>query len=399
VTLVSGPIRVLHVITRMNVAGAQENTMLSCALMDRSRFASTLLTGPETGGQGSLLDECRARGVALAIEPDLVRAPHPLRDGRAIGKLQRVMREGRFDVVHTHTSKAGILGRWAARRARVPVIIHTAHGWAFTRRDAPIVREFWVALERRFARDCDAIVVVGREDQELALSLGVGRPDQYRLIRSGVELEAYRDPALARGAARESLGLASTSFVVGSVGRLTRQKAPLDLLAAFVELHREVPTAELVLVGEGPLRGEVEQAIAHANLQSRVHLLGLRRDIAAILRACDVFALASHWEGLPRVVPQAMAAGLAVVATRTGGIDDAVRDGETGWLVSPGDTRALTARLLELARWPEKRRAMGACASERVEEFSARRMVDELAALYTEIVARKGRAGERQPVR
>jgi glycosyltransferase involved in cell wall biosynthesis len=172
---------------------------------------------------------------------------------------------------------------------------------------------------------------------------------------------------------------------------LTRQKAPLDLIAAFAELHGQHAGAELVLVGEGPLRGVVEEAIARAGLAARVHLLGLRRDIADILRAFDVFALASHWEGLPRVVPQAMAAGLPVVATHTGGIDDAVRDGETGWLVAPGDTRALAARLLDLARSPEQAREMGGRASERVEEFSARRMVDQLAELYAECVARKGK--------
>jgi len=396
---VGRPIRVLHVITRMNVGGAQENTMLSCALVDRGRFPSTLLTGPETGGQGSLLDECRERGVTVAIEPDLVRAPHPIRDLRAIGRLARLMREGHFDVVHTHTSKAGIVGRWAARRARVPVVIHTAHGWAFTRRDAPLVRSTWVALEKHFARGCDAIVVVGREDQDLALSLGVGGPAQYRLIRSGVELETYRDCPLTKLEARAALGLKPGSFVVGSVGRLSRQKAPLDLLAAFAELQRQHPESELVLVGEGPLRESVERAVGEAGLGARVRLLGLRRDIAGVLRALDVFALASLWEGLPRVVPQAMAAGLPVVATRVGGIGDAVRDGETGWLVPPGDPHGLAARLLELARSPERASAFGRRASERVEEFSARRMADALAALYEECVARREAASAAEPAR
>jgi glycosyltransferase involved in cell wall biosynthesis len=391
------PIRVLHLITRMNVAGAQENTMLSCAMIDRERFPSTLMCGPESGGEPSLLGECRERGVTVAIEPDLVRAPHPVRDLKAVAHLERFMREGRFGVVHTHTSKAGILGRWAARRARVPVVIHTAHGWAFTRRDAPLVRNFWVTLERHFARDCDAIVALGRDDQDLALSLGVGVPDQYRLIRSGIDLEPFEDRSLSMSQARARLGLRPDAFVVGSVGRLSRQKAPHDMLAAFVELQRRHGNTELVLVGEGPLRAEVERAVEASGVKDRVHLLGMRRDLAGVMRAMDVSALASLWEGLPRVVPQSMAAGLPVVATRVGSVEDAVSDGETGWLVAPGDIAALASRLLDLAQHPERASAMGARARERVEEFSVRRMVDQLAALYAECVSRRERAGAGTP--
>jgi glycosyltransferase involved in cell wall biosynthesis len=379
---------VLHVITRMIVGGAQENTMLSCALIDHERFPSTIVCGPETGSEGSLLEESRVRGIEVVIEPDLVRRPHPVRDVRVVGKLARFMREGEFDVVHTHTSKAGILGRIAARRARVPVIIHTAHGWAFTRRDWAPVRELWVHLERRQARGCDAIVVVGREDERAALERKVGRPDQYRLIRSGIELESFRNPGVSREAMRAELVIGPGAFVVGTVGRLSRQKAPLELVAAFVELSRAHAGAELVLVGDGPQRGPVERAIAAAGITARVHLLGLRRDVPRLLRALDVFALSSRWEGLPRVVPQAMAAGLPVVATRVGAVEDAVLDGETGVLVAPGDPAALAARLLELARDPRRALVMGERGRDRAEEFSAQSMTRQLEALYTECVER-----------
>jgi glycosyltransferase involved in cell wall biosynthesis len=204
---------------------------------------------------------------------------------------------------------------------------------------------------------------------------------------------------VSREDARTRLGLDPRSFVIGTVGRLSRQKAPLDLLAAFAALSRAHADAELVLVGDGPQRAEVEHAVAAAGLGGRVHLLGLRRDVPAILRALDVFALSSRWEGLPRVVPQAMAAGLPVVATRVGAVEDAVREGETGVLVPPGDPETLAARLLELARDPVRARAMGERAREQAEEFSARRMTDQLAALYTECVARRGAALGGSPAR
>lgn len=384
------PIRVLHVITRMIVGGAQENTMLSCALIDRTRFPSEIVCGPETGSEGSLHEACRTRGVRMEIEPALVRRPQPMLDGLALLRLAGRIRRGRFDVVHTHSSKAGILGRIAARLAGAPVVVHTAHGWPFSREDSPGTRATWIRLERFCAGLCQTIVVVAEADRRRGLDLGVGRPDQYELIRSGIEIEAYRDVHLDRAAARRRIGVPDGAFVVGTVGRLGRQKSPLDLVAAFARLAAARSDAHLVLVGDGPDRAEVERAVAGAGLADRVHLLGLRMDVPEILPAFDVFALASRWEGLPRVFPQAMAAGLPIVATRVDGAPDAITPGENGWLVDVGDAEALGGHLVALAADPARTLAMGVRGRERVEEFSARRMVDRLAALYTRLVEARG---------
>lgn len=385
------PIRVLHVITRMIVGGAQENTMLSCALMDRDRFVSEIVCGPETGSEGSLHEACRERGVRMEIEPALVRRPHPGLDGLALLRLAGRIRRGRYDVVHTHSSKAGILGRIAARLAGAPTVIHTAHGWPFSREDSARTRAMWIRLERFCAGLCDTIVVVAEADRQRGHDLGVGRPEQYRLIRSGIEIEAYRDVDTDRATARHRVGVPEGAFVVGTVGRLGRQKSPLDLVAAFAKLAAVRSDAHLVLVGDGPDRAEVERAVAAAGLVDRVHLLGLRMDVPRILPAFDVFALASRWEGLPRVFPQAMAAGLPIVATRVDGAPDAIIPGENGWLVDVGDAEALGGHLVALAADPERTVAMGRRGRERVEEFSARRMVEQLAALYTERVDARGR--------
>lgn len=382
VTAPERPIRVLHVITRMIVGGAQENALLSCALADPRRFPSELLSGPETGSEGELHTETRARGVCHRIEPSLVRAVHPVRDLVALLRLWRLFRNGRWDVVHTHSSKAGILGRLAARLAGVPHVVHTVHGWGFTPGQSRLVFHAYVALERWCARACDVLVVVGNADRDEGLARGIGRPDQYRLIRSGIEVGAFRDVRVEAGDVRRRLGVPPDAFVVGCVGRLSAQKAPLDLVDAFGRLAAGHPHAHLVLVGDGPLRGAVEEAVARAGLGARVHLTGLRRDVPELLRAFDVLALSSRWEGLPRVFPQAMAAGLPIVATRVAGAADAVVPGESGFLVPPGDPAALAAALETLARDPTLLRRLGETGRARVEAFSAARMVRQLEAVY-----------------
>ena len=359
--------------------------MLSCALIDPVRFESEIVSGPDTGDEGSLDAACRERGVRIVREPALVRRPHALLDALAVIRLAARIRRGRFDVVHTHTSKAGILGRLAAWLAGTRVVIHTAHGWSFSREDSVRTREVWIRLERLCARLCRSIVVVGEADREQGLALGVGRPGQYELIRSGIEIDTYR-AGPDRAEARRRIGVPHDAFVVGSVGRLSRQKAPLDLVDAFARVAAGHPDAHLVLVGDGPDREDVERAVARAGLGGRVHLLGLRTDVPDILPAFDVFALTSRWEGLPRVFPQAMAAGLPIVATRVGAAADAITPGENGWLTDPGDTEALGSRLAALADDPARARAMGASGRSRVEEFSARRMVNRLDALYTRLV-------------
>lgn len=384
------PLRVLHVITRMIVGGAQENTMLSCALIDRERFPSEILTGPQTGSEGELHTECRARSIPFHVESTLVREIHPLKDLMALFKLAAFIRRGRYDVVHTHCSKAGILGRIAAWLARTPVIIHTMHGLPFNPAQSKLA--FWanVWIEHLCVRLSDAVAMVAKPDLEETLKLKIGRPEQYLVIRSGIEMEAFRDTPITRAEARARAGVPEDAYVIGCVGRLGHQKAPLDLIAAFERVAAARPDAHLVMVGDGDMRPQVEARIANPPLAGRVHLLGLRRDVPELLRAFDVFALASLYEGMPRVFPQAMAARLPIVATRVDGAIEAIEPGVNGWLVDVGDMQAMALRLLELAAGPAHRREMGENGFKRVEEFSARRMVSQLEVLYLRLAVEKG---------
>ncbi|RLC78504.1 MAG: glycosyltransferase family 1 protein, partial [Chloroflexi bacterium] len=300
----------LHIITRLIVGGAQENTMLTAVLLDPSRCAVDVVSGPQTGSEGSLIEEFRTRDIPLTIEPALVREINPLKDLLALFRLTRFIRRGRYTIVHTHSSKAGILGRWAAYLAGTPIIVHTVHGWGHHDRQSPLVRRSYILLERVTQRITDKLIVVSPRNIEKGLADGIGTPEKYITIRSGIELDRFRRPSRSREDVRAELGIPVDSAVVGTVTRLSPQKAPLDFLDAAAHVAAQQPNVHFVIVGDGPLRADVEAQVVTLKLTERIHLTGLRRDVPDLLHSFDIFALSSLWEGLPRVLPQAMAAGL-----------------------------------------------------------------------------------------
>ena len=381
-------IPVLHIITRLIVGGAQEHTMLTAALLDPDRYAVDIVSGPQTGSEGSLIEEVRAHGIPLTIEPALVREVNPLKDLQALFRLTCFIRRGRYTIVHTNSSKAGILGRWAARLAGTPVIVHTVHGWGHHERQHPLVRRFYILLERATARITDKLIVVSPRNTEKGLADGIGTPEKYITIRSGIELDRFLKPTRPREAVREELGIPPDVPVVGTVTRLSPQKAPLDFVDAAAHVAARRPDVHFVIVGDGPLRAEMEAAIAVRSLTDRVHLTGLRRDVPDLMHSFDVFALTSLWEGLPRVLPQAMTTGLPIVATAVDGNAEAVTDGVNGFLTPPGDPQAMAAALLRLLEDSVLARRMGEAGRRKAGEFSAHRMVSDIAALYDTLLAK-----------
>jgi glycosyltransferase involved in cell wall biosynthesis len=384
----TSPIPVLHIITRLIIGGAQENTMLTAALLDPDRYAVDVISGPQTGSEGSLQEEVRARGIPLTIEPALVREIRPAKDLLAVVRLARFIRRSRYAIVHTHSSKAGVLGRWAAWLAGTPIIVHTVHGWGHHERQHPLARRFYILLEQVTQRITDKLIVVSPRNIEKGLADGIATPAKYVTIRSGIELDRFRRPARPREAVRAELGIPLDAPVVGTVTRLSPQKAPLDFVTAAAQVAASRPNAHFVVVGDGPLRAEVESRVAAAGLAGRFHLTGLRRDVPDLLHSFDVFALTSLWEGLPRVLIQAMAAGLPVVATAVDGSAEAVEDGVNGLLTPPGDPQALAAALLRLLGDPALAAQMGAAGQERAGEFGARKMVGDIAALYETLLTK-----------
>ncbi len=377
------PLPVLHPITRLIVGGAQENTMYTAALLDSDRFRVEVLSGPQTGAEGSLIEEVRARGIPLTILPSLVRQISPPRDLLTLWKLTRWMRQRGYTIVHTHSSKAGILGRIAAKLAGVPIIVHTIHGWSFHDHMSPLKRRGFILLERLAASFTDAMIVVAKPDIDKGLGKGIGRSTQYHLIRSAIPLDAFDPANVDRVVVRRELGLPLDAPILGNVGRFSAQKNPLDWVRVAGEVARAMPQARFLLVGDGPLRSEVEAALVAEAIADRTVLTGLRRDVPRMLAAIDVFLLTSLWEGLPRVIPQALAMRVPVVVNRADGTAEAVIHGKTGFLCAPGALALMADYCVRLLADPDLRAALGQRGREfALRDFDVRQMVAQIAALY-----------------
>lgn len=386
------PTPVLHIITRLIVGGAQENTLFTAARLNQQRFHVDVLSGPQTGSEGSLIEEALAQNIRLTIMPSLLRQISPLHDLKALIALTRLIRQQRYTIVHTHSSKAGILGRLGARLASAPVIVHTVHGWSFHDYMPAATRYAYILLERWAARFTDAIIAVSQKDIHKGLSAGIGQQEQYHLIRSAIPLEAF-DPALYdRAKVRRELGLPLDAPVIGTIGRFSSQKNPLDWVRVAGVVGRERPEARFVLVGDGPLRPQVQAALAQEGLAERTVLTGLRRDVPRLLAAMDIFLLTSLWEGLPRTIPEAQAMGLPVVANRVDGIAEAIRDSVTGYLCDPGELQSMAERVITLLDNPALRAEMGAQGrAVALEEFDLRVMIEKIEILYQTLLKNKQR--------
>jgi len=390
------PIRVLHPITRLIIGGAQENTMLTAQLLDKAQWAVAVVSGPQTGSEGSLIETVRERGIPLTLEPTLVREVNPVKDFLALIRLTQLMRQGRYQIVHTHSSKAGILGRWAAKFAGVPVIIHTVHGWGHHDRQHPLVRAYYILLEKLTLPITDKLIVVSGLNIDKGLADGIGKPSDYVVIRSGIELDRFGHPQVPREETRRAWGIPLDAPLVGTVTRLSPQKAPLDFVRAAAQVAQAYPQAWFMMVGDGPLRAEVTQLATELGIADRLVLTGLRRDVPELMAAFDLFVLSSLWEGLPRVLPQAMATGLPVIATACDGSAEAVEDGANGFLTPPGAPAILADQVMKLLADPALAAQLGRVGQQRAAEFSDQEMVAAITALYTELLAAKGIATEQR---
>jgi len=379
------PLRVLHVITRLIRGGAQMNTLDTVTCLSSPRFESWLASGSPERELPNLHQEAMNRGVRLILVPQLVREVSPWRDLRAFLHLHRILRSGRFDIVHTHTSKAGILGRAAAATVLPrPAIIHTPHGHVFYGYFGRTKTACFKGLERLAALVTDRMVVLtaqGRRDHEELRIMPAGR---IEVIPSGVDLDRFRK---AQGLdLRSKLRLPEEAFLVGSVGRLVEVKGHLHLIRAIAELER----VHVILVGEGELKETLQQEAMQLGCEERLHFLGFSEEIPELLKSLDLFVLPSLNEGMGRALLEAMAAGLPCIATRVGGVVDLIEEGRTGMLVPAKNPEALSVAIRELMDHQEKRDSLGHRAKEWVDDsYGREHMVDRLAALYDQVVKEK----------
>jgi glycosyltransferase involved in cell wall biosynthesis len=386
----TGPAVVAHVVTKLELGGAQRNTLYTVAHLDRRRFRSLLITG-----EPGLLDE-EARSlpkVEFHRVPSLVRPIHAPLDLRALMDLTLRFKRLRPAIVHTHSSKAGILGRWAARLAGTPVIIHSIHGFGITPDQPPLLRRALIALERRTGRITTRFFAVSEANRRQGVALGLFPPERCAVIRSGIDLEAFRACRVDRRGKRLELGLDPDRPVVGMVAPFKPQKRPLDFLRVAASVRRRRADAQFLMVGDGALRPAIEAGVRSLGLTGTVKLAGWRWDVPEVLRCLDALALTSAWEGLPRVYLEALASGVPVVGTAVDGAAEVVRDGENGFLVAPGDVEALAERLLWLLDHPEEAGRMGACGVALPPEFDARDMVRRQEAEYERLLEEARAAG------
>jgi len=370
---------VAHVITQLELGGAQQNTLYTVGHLDRSRFAPVLLAGPG----GALDPQARALDdVPFFALLDLQRAIAPAADLRALRQLRQCLRElPRPLIVHTHSSKAGVLGRLAARSVAANAVVHSVHGFAFHHRQRALTRSAYVAIERSLSTLADAYICVSRADRERGKQLGLFGTAQVELIRSGIVFAEFAYSDAARARVRRQLAIPAAAPVVGTVANFKPQKAPLDFVAVARAVAVQRPDAHFVYVGDGELRAAVEIARAAAGLGDRLHLVGWQQDVAAFLSAFDLFLLTSHHEGLPRSVLQARVNGCAVVATRTGGTDEVV---DAASLADPGDVDTLARMVVQ--RLDRTGRAAPGGVPDDLVPFAAEQMVRDQERLYRQLL-------------
>ena len=375
-------IRVLHAITLLELGGAQRNTLDTVTLLDRSRFEVGLAcgVGAELYGEAQALADVR-----LFSLPHLAREVRPLTDLAALGELRAAIRAFRPDVVHTHSSKAGVLGRIAAHSERIPVVVHTIHGFGFGPHQSAPVRWAFLAAERWVARWTDHFVAVSRRNLEEGVRLGLFDAAHASVIRSGIVLDAFRKHAGGEAVRRE-LGIPPRAPLVLQVACFKPQKAPERFVATAAHLAGRFPDAHFVLVGDGELRPALDAARRRAGLEGRLHLPGWRRDVPALLDAATVVTLTSRFEGLPRALVEALAANVPVVAMAVDGVEEVVREGVDGFLVREGDVGALAERVSSLLVDPDLRAAMAARAGEGLDQFDRDAMVRQQELLYAELL-------------
>lgn len=345
-------VRVAQVITRF-MAGAGGVALRGALALDPDRFDITVLAG--SGNR--LIDEARSAGLAVELLEGLSPAIDPAGDLHVLRVLEHRLREGRFDVVHTHSSKAGVLGRLAARRAGVPRVVHTFHGFPFHEFQSPLRRAAYVEIERQLGRLTDVFLAVGPAVAAEAVRRRIADPERIRTIGVAVNTAVPLQSPSARAAARRKMGVPPGTRVVGTVGRLDFQKAPEDFIAAFSAIAG--PEVFGVWIGDGPLRRRCEHLAESLGLGGRLVFLGERADVPELLPGLDIFAMASRYEGLPCALVEAMAVGLPVVATAINAVPDVVLPGETGLLVPAGCPQALARALTHLLDHPDEAARLG----------------------------------------
>jgi glycosyltransferase involved in cell wall biosynthesis len=390
----NGPVRVLRVIARLNMGGPAIHVANLAAGLETRGYHTTLVAGSLARGEDSMAFVAQRLGVGVVSVPEMEREVSLLHDAASIRRVAEIIREERPHVLHTHTAKAGAIGRSAALlagNARPPVLLHTFHGHVLKGYFGPRRTAFFKQVEETLARHSDVLVAVSPEVRDELVELGVAPRDKFAVIRLGIPLDERLADSTSELDYRALYGIPAGAFVVGWVGRMTGVKdteAALEIVRATREGGVD---AVLCLVGDGPDRGRLEQVAHDLGIARACYFVGYQEEIAGYYRLFDAFLLPSVTEGTPVSAIEALASGTPVVANRVGGVPDVVRDRIDGYLVEAGDVDGAAERLATLARDPELRARLGAAGRARVlERYSVERLVDDVDRLYRSLLTAKG---------
>jgi glycosyltransferase involved in cell wall biosynthesis len=385
------PIRILHVITRMIVGGAQENTLLSVEGLDRMpEYEATLVSGVDRGPEGDLLSRAR-QTTRLVIVPELCRNVNPLSDAVAFWKLYRLIRAGRYHIVHTHSSKAGVLGRVAARLAGTPLVVHTLHSLVFHDYQPWLVNRLWWGLKKVCAPLTDHFISVSDIISRKAIAAGIAPAEKFTTIYSGMELDWFLQANPDADRVRQEFGIPPKAPVVGKIARLFPLKGHDQLFDAAPALVKRHPGVRFFLIGDGILQEHLRERARQQGILENFVFAGLipRERIPEMLAVMDVVVHTSLREGLARVLPQALAMGKPCVSFDIDGAPEVVIPGETGYLVKPGDASGLADSIGRLLDDPPLRARFGAAGRRRVDPaFRTETMVQQIASVYAMLLDR-----------
>jgi glycosyltransferase involved in cell wall biosynthesis len=386
----SEKIRVGHVITRFHGAGGAKNTIMTCAGLDKSRYEVDLIVGASA-------DQWRAEGAGVnwVQIPELVRQVNPAKDISAARKLRQLFEERGYHIVHTHLAKAGILGRWAAHKARIPLVIHGLHGATFNPTQSRLENEVYLRLEKKAMSWTDKVISVGEDLMQRYLDAGVGTPGDYVIIHSGMDLSAFRRAAEMtphqRLVKRRELGVPEDAFVAGYIAALEWRKGHHYLITMMQGLVSRYPQLHLVFAGEGFSAERLKTMVDDMGLADHIHFLGYRNDVPEIMAAINVKLFASEREGLPQVLVQADTVGVPVLAFEAEGVREMVREGVNGYIFPHGDIEAMSRALERFIANPDLAREMGqkgrALVDDRWDIATMQRKTQDL---YEQLLKEKG---------
>jgi glycosyltransferase involved in cell wall biosynthesis len=380
-------IRVLHIITRLDPGGSATNTLETVRRLDPARFEVDLVSGKTDDPSGNVQRFVERHGIRCIFINDLVRNVDCIRDIKAFIALVRAIRRGQYAIVHTHSSKAGIMGRWAARFAGVKAVVHTPHGHVFYGYFSRLTTGIFIMAERVTALITDVLIELTPQGVEDHLALGIGRARQWAVVPSGIDLNQFTPDPRARACVRRDFGIRDDELLLLCVGRLEAVKGQSALIDAMPQVVAAHSGVRLIFVGDGRDRPALEARARRLGLERQVFFAGFRDDPAACHNAADIFILSSLNEGMGRAAVEAMACGKPVVLSRTGGMAGLIDDGVEGFLCPPGDPSALAKAVIRLANDPALRADMAVKARSRAGDyFSLDAMIAGIQGLYERIL-------------